>query len=177
MIKFLVLLMALLMLLCASCVGCVSCVSCRVIESWGNKAKEVFNLDAGDVTQISDGTNCYTILDETVSRDELGSWVGIIRQIAVVDEDGKILKQKKLPVNSFRAYADLADDVLGAAFVVPFLNVYRTPDGGSTLYVDVNGVFHKAIPSDEVTDEDVRFNFRGAYDGRQVSRDVMIAYD
>ena len=168
MLKFLLLLLALGLLLCASCVGCVSCVSCRIFGSWLDEAKEVFHLNADDITQISNGVSDYTVLDETVSREELGGWMGTVRRLAVVDSDGRILKQKRLPALSVSSYAELADGITGAAFVVPFLNVYHSADGESYLYVDVNGTFHKAVPSDEVTDADVLFNFREAYAARAV---------
>ena len=149
--------MVLLSLLCCLLAGCAP-LEQRIQEFSGDKVPCFLNSE--NVTQFTYMEQNYTILNDTVSNEDLGDWIGYIRQLAAVDEDGRVLLQENILETSFQALADLTDKAPDAAYIIPFLNVYASPDSRSCLIVDVNGGYYKAIPSESVTEETPVFDFR-----------------
>ena len=122
--------------------------------------KEECSLNTDNVTQFTYKEKNYTILEDTVSKEDLGNWVGYIRKLAVLDANGKILLQQDTEKTTLKSLADIADTQPDAAYMIPFLNVYVCKDGTvQELLVDANGEYHKAIPSDSVTDADHVFDY------------------
>ena len=95
---------------------------------------------------------------DTVSNGGLGEWIGYIRQLAAIDETGKILLQENVETVTFQSLADLAEKAPEAAYIIPFLNVYAAPNADDYLIVDVNGGYHKAVISKN--QEQLYQNFR-----------------
>lgn len=124
--------------------------------------KEQCHLVSEDVTQFTYKGESYTILNNTVSNDGLGEWLGYIRQLAAVDENGTVLVQEAIETASFETLSDLADKAPNAKYIIPFLNVYAVPNNASQLIVDVNGGYHEAVPSNQLTAEDEVFDFKTA---------------
>ncbi|HBG2236462.1 NisI/SpaI family lantibiotic immunity lipoprotein [Clostridioides difficile] len=122
--------------------------------------KEQCYLNTENVTQFSYKGNDYTILADTVSNGGLGEWIGYIRQLAAIDENGKILLQENVETATFQSLADLAEKAPEAAYIIPFLNVYAAPNADNYLIVDVNGGYHKAVISENVKDSDTIFDFK-----------------
>lgn len=122
--------------------------------------KEECSLNTDNVTQFTYKEKNYTILEDTVSKEDLSSWVGYIRKLAVLDVNGKILLQQDTEKATLKSLADIADTQPDAAYMIPFLNVYACKDETiQELLVDANGEYHKAIPSDSVTDSDEVFHY------------------
>lgn len=136
---------------------------CSVVENKikdYSSDKEECSLNSDNVTQFTYKEKNYTILEDTVSKEDLGSWVGYIRKLAVLDADGKILLQQDAVKTTLRTLADIADTQPDAAYLIPFLNVYACQDEtAQELIVDANGEYHKAILSDSVTDADNVFDY------------------
>ena len=120
--------------------------------------KEHCVLNSGDVTQFTYQREPYTILDDTIKNENLGEWIGYIRQLAAVDDTGAIIVQENIEDAVF--HSNLADEALGAKYIIPFLNVYADPNNASNLIVDVNGGYHKAIPSNQLTESEMVFDYR-----------------
>lgn len=105
------------------------------------------------MTQFSYKGNDYTILADTVSNSGLGECIGYIRQLAAVDESGKILLQENLKTATFQTLADLADLVDKApndAYIIPFLNVYAAPnaDDYSTMTFQESEIYGEDVLED-----------------------------
>lgn len=161
--------MFLIFCVCALLSGC-SVVQDKTKEYSGDK--EQCMLDEENVTQFTFKGEYYTILDDTVANENLGEWIGYIRQLTAVDENGKILMQEYIEDATFRTLTDLADNNPDAKYIIPFLNVYAVPNDASYLIVDVNGGYHKAIPSKQLTDADSVFDYTSA--AEKSSRDYKI---
>lgn len=142
--------------LCASLYGCS--LQDKIKEYSSNKEQCCLNTE--NVTQFDYKGNSYTILEDTVSNDGLGEWIGYIRQLTAVDEAGKVLFQKNIETAAFQTLADLADKAPKAAYIIPFLNVYAAPGADDYLIVDVNGRYHKAIINENIKDTDTVFDFK-----------------
>ena len=156
---------------------CLCCVlpGCSVLQNGireYSSDKEQCHLVSEDVTQFTYKGEAYTILDNTVSNDGLGEWLGYIRQLAAVDEDGTVLLQETIETASFETLSDLADKAPDAKYIIPFLNVYAAPNNASHLIVDVNGGYHEAVPSDQLTAEDAIFDFKAAAENTSSSYEV-----
>lgn len=136
--------------LCFSLAGCT--LQDRIEEY--SSGKEQCYLNTENVTRFSYKGNDYTILADTVSNGGLGEWIGYIRQLAAIDENGKILLQENVEPATFQSLADLAEKAPEVAYIIPFLNVYAAPNADDYLIVDVNGGYHKAVISDNVKDSD-----------------------
>ena len=152
--KMIVLLFALFV--CFSLAGCS--LQDKIEEYSSNKEQCYLNME--NVAQFSYKGNDYTILEDTVSNGELGEWIGYIRQLAAIDETGKVLLQENMEAATFRTLADLAEKAPEAAYIIPFLNVYAAPNADDYLIVDVNGEYHKAVRKENVKDIDTVFNFK-----------------
>ncbi|RKI37582.1 NisI/SpaI family lantibiotic immunity lipoprotein [bacterium D16-51] len=142
--------------LCASLAGCS--VQDKIKEYSSNKEQCYLNTE--NVTQFVYKGNDYTLLEDTVSNGGLGEWIGYIRQLAAVDETGKVLLQENMEAAAFRTLADLADKAPEAAYIIPFLNVYAAPNADDYLIVDVNGGYHKAVRKENIKDTDTVFDFK-----------------
>ena len=140
---------------------CISLTGCSLQDkiSEYSSDKEQCYLNTDNVTQFTYQENTYTILEDTVSNGGLGEWIGYIRQLAAVDEAGKVLHQENIETETFQSLSDLADKAPEAAYIIPFLNVYAAPNADTYLIIDVNGAYHKAVMSENVTNEDTVFNF------------------
>lgn len=142
---------------------CFLISGCAPLENRINefsKDKVPCYLNTENVTQFTYEEHNYTILNDTVSNDDLGDWVGYIRQLAAVDESGRILLQENIVDASFQTLADLPNRASDAAYIISFLNVYIAPNDNSYLIVDVNGGYYKAIPSETITEANVVFDYK-----------------
>ena len=149
-------------LLLLAAMTCFSFSGCSLQEKINDYAsdKEECYLNEKNVTQFSYKENNYTILEDTVSNDELGEWIGYIRQLAAVDEEGKLLLQENIEPAAFLNLADLGDKALDAAYIIPFLNVYAAPNADNYLIVEVSGEYHKAVSNANVKGTDSVFDFK-----------------
>lgn len=125
-----------------------------------SKDKEECLLNTENVTQFTYKGDSYTILEETVPNSGLGAWVGYIRKLTVIDEDGKILQQENTEAADISFLKNIADSDDGAAYIIPFLNVYAAPNDDTFLNVDARGEYHKAVLSRDVTEEQKVFSYR-----------------
>ena len=142
--------------LCFSLAGCT--LQDRIEEY--SSGKEQCYLNTENVTRFSYKGNDYTILADTVSNGGLGERIGYIRQLAAIDENGKILLKENVESSTSQSLADLAKKAPEAAYIIPFLNVYAAPNADDYLIVDVNGGYHKAVISENVKDSDTVFDFK-----------------
>lgn len=130
----------------------------KIIEQYSS-GKEECSLNTDNVTQFTYKKKNYTILEDTIAKDDLGNWVGFIRKIVVLDADGRVLLQREAG-ESFKSLADIADTQPDAAYMISFLNVYACKDATSQeLSVDTDGEYHKAILSDSATVSDEVFHY------------------
>lgn len=149
----------LMVCLCALLPGC-SFVKEQIKEYADDKEPCILNSE--DVTQFTYKGNSYTILGDTVANENLGEWIGYIRQLVVVDDTGAIIMQEHIEDATFHDLSDLADKAPDAKHIIPFLNVYAATNDATYLIVDANGGYHKAIPSDQLTETDTVFDFKTA---------------
>lgn len=125
-----------------------------------SKDKEECLLNTDDVTRFTYKGDSYTILEETVPNSSLGAWVGYIRKLTVVDENGKILQQENTEAADISSLKNITIDDAGAAYIIPFLNVYAAPNDDTFLIVDARGEYHKAVLSSNVTEAQTVFQYK-----------------
>ena len=150
------------MILLFAVIVCLSFAGCSLqdkIKDYSSDKEECY-LNKENVTQFSYKGNNYTILADTVSNGGLGEWIGYIRQLAAVDEAGKILLQENIETATFQTLADLVDKAPNAAYIIPFLNVYAAPNADDYLIVDINGGYHKAVIDENIKGTDTVFDFK-----------------
>lgn len=107
-------------------------------------------LKEQDATLFSYDDTEYRILEESRNKNQLGSWVGFIRKLAVLDQKNAVLELRELNFSDLKT--SLPDK---AASVIQFLNIYKDKEDGSHLIIDVNGTYHKAVPKDKAGDEKI----------------------
>lgn len=151
--------MIIIMMVCVLCLPLFGCTLQEKIKEYSSDKIQCY-LNKDNVTQFSYLDNSYTILEETVSNSGLGEWVGYIRQLVAIDENGKILFQENIEDANFQTISDLADTIPKATYTVSFLNVYAAPNTDTYFIVDVNGEYHKAIINTDIKDTDRLFDFR-----------------
>ena len=143
-------------------VSCAILTGCSIIENgikkYSNDKEQCF-LNSENITQFIYKETYYTILNDTVSNGDLGEWIGYIRQLVAVDENGLIVLQENIETATFQTLMDLADKAPNAKYIIPFLNVYSAPNDMTHLIVEANGGYHKAIKSDMITDIDTIFDY------------------
>lgn len=131
----------------------------NMIKEYSSDKEQCF-LDNNNITQFLYKETYYTILNDTVSNGSLGEWIGYIRQLVAVDENGMIVLQENIETATFQTLIDLADKAPSAKYIISFLNVYAAPNDASYLIVEVNGGYHKAVRSDQITDTDTIFDYK-----------------
>lgn len=124
--------------------------------------KEECFVNTENVTQFSYKGNEYTILEECISNGELGTWIGYIRKLAVVDKNGKVLVQENIELAAMMSLKDLSDKAPDAVACISFLNVYSAPHADTYLIVDVNGGYHKAVITAALKESDNIFSFKNS---------------
>lgn len=125
-----------------------------------SKDKEECLLNSENVTQFTYKGDSYTILEEKVSNSSLGAWVGYIRKLTVVNEEGKILSQENTETAELSSLEEITASDFQDAYMIPFLNVYAAPNDDTFLIVDARGEYHKAILSSKVTGENEIFDYK-----------------
>lgn len=129
------------------------------IEKYSSN-KEKCLLNSNNVTQFTYKEKNYTILEDTVTKNDCGSWVGYIRKLVVVDAKGKILRQQDTEKTTFKTLADIGDKEPNAFAIIPFLNVYESKENTENgLIVEVNGGYHKVIHTETVKNSDRVFKY------------------
>lgn len=121
------------------------------------------NKPHGEVTESDTRTfifedTAYTILNETVSREDLGAHVGTFGKLVFI---GKDFKAVGIEANlTYKDYLQkLTDDYPSDAYYfAQFENIYKTKD--STIAVGVDGKFHKTKPTKDVSAEDTFIEFQ-----------------
>lgn len=130
----------------------------KIDEYSSNKVQGYLNIE--NVTQFSyDGSN-YTILEDTISNNDFGEWIGYVRKIAAIDGAGKIVFQEDIESHTFKTLKDLKNNVPEATYIISFLNVYRAKNDDVYLIIEVNGENHKAILNENIKDTDNIFDFK-----------------
>lgn len=149
--------MLIILCLCVMLTGC-STIQDKIKEYSSDKVQCFLKNE--DVTQFTFKGKKYTILEDTVANENLGEWIGYIRQLVAVDETGAVLIQENIEDATFKTLTDLAEKAPDAKYIIPFLNIYTASNEGSYLIVDVNGGYHKAVLSNQLTETDIVFDFK-----------------
>ena len=142
---------------------CVVLTGCSAIRNMINtysfdKPSAVINTE--NVTQFTFEGKSYTILDDTVTEQNLGEWIGCIQKTVAVDTNGSVLYQENAEDITLNDLADLTEKMPEAEYIIPFLNIYAPSTDENYLIVDAKGAYHKAVLSDKVAETDVVFNFK-----------------
>ena len=83
-----------------------------------------------------------------------------VGSLVAVDDTGAIIVQENIGDATFHSLSDLAEESPDAKYIIPFLNVYADPNNASNLIVDVNGGYHKATLSNQLTGAEIILDFR-----------------
>lgn len=138
--------------------GC-SVLSQKIEQYSTNKEKCYIN--SNNVTQFTYKGKSYTVLEDTVIKENLGSLLGYIRKLVVIDANGKVLIQQDTEKATFKTVSDIANKEQNAFAVIPFLNVYESKDSiEKDLILDVNGKYHKAVYTEAVKNSDKIFHYK-----------------
>lgn len=133
------------------------CFSPENICTSSNKEECFVNTE--NVSQFFYKGTEYTILEECISNDELGAWIGYIRKFAAVDKNGKVLAQENSEPAVLMSLHDFADKAPDAVALIPFFNVYAGFHDDGSVIVDVNGGYHKAVMTTRRKESECIFNF------------------
>lgn len=147
------------MIICLCTILCGCSMTKDMIESYSSGKVQCY-LNEDDITRFTYKDIEYVILNDTVTNENLGEWLGYIRQLVAANEEGAVLVQENIEDASFKKLVDLADKAQDAKYIIPFLNVYAAKNTTSFLIIDVNGNYHKAIPSEQFTDQDRKYDYK-----------------
>lgn len=129
-------------------------------------------LDSGDVTKFTYDKKVYRILNENVSDDKIGSIVGSIKKVAILNKNGEIIGQVDI---GFKELSKVKEKYEDAAGIVNFLNVYKSADSDSYLIVDADGNYKKAVLADTVKDEKQYFNYKECIKSSEDTGDFTVS--
>lgn len=132
-----------LLLLALAAMALAGCSGARPRASRVSRGPEACRIHREDVRLFDYMGDEYAILEDTVEREALNTWVGTIRKWAMVLEDGRLI--------DFASFSRDSDSMSGIAY--SFGNVYSLFESGE-LAVDVDGRFHRAVKSADVSRED-----------------------
>ena len=144
----------------AACVmtGC-SGISGMIDQVTGTK--EECRIHEKDVTEFTYKGKVYTILQDTVSEKELGTWVGCIRKLAVLDRENNLIAEVDAVGSPVKDLAKVSEDNPEAAYTLSYGNVYLDKqDGGDRLIVGIDGTWHKAVAKELLKEKDMVFQVR-----------------
>lgn len=142
------------------CVTLTGCSAIRNMISAYSFDKHSAIINTENVTRFTFDGKSYTILDDTVTEQYLGEWIGYIRKTVAVDKNGSVLYQENAEDITLNDLADLTEKMPEAEYIIPFLNIYAPSTDENYLIVDAKGAYHKAVLSDKVSNADVVFNFK-----------------
>ncbi|MBZ9607491.1 NisI/SpaI family lantibiotic immunity lipoprotein [Clostridium estertheticum] len=113
------------------------------------KDKIICKVNVKNATQISYKEVTYQISNVSLDQSKIGGWNGIINQVAVVDKNNCILKQKEIDSSAQLTIKDMKENIpKDAKFIVSFLSVcsIKDVDTKDAIAVQVDNNFYKAIP-------------------------------
>ena len=84
-----------MMILLFAVIICLSLAGCSLQDKIGDYSREQCYLNKENVTQFSYKGNGYTILADTVSNNELGSYIGILAENVIFNAETKIPLSKE----------------------------------------------------------------------------------
>ncbi|WP_326513424.1 NisI/SpaI family lantibiotic immunity lipoprotein [Clostridium intestinale] len=108
--------------------------------------REYCIINEKDARIFSYKSKDYIILEDLISKDMLGNWVGYIQKVALLNDQYSLLELREL--KSTNNFIDNSPDE--TAYVIQYFNIYESNSDNQELIVKVNDGFHKAIPLTEV---------------------------
>ena len=144
------------------CFSIIILSGCSIIDNQIDKYssdKEQCYLNQLNVTEFTYLQNDYIILDEICSNENLKEWVGYIRKMVAINENGEILLQEEINSSLISSIKDLASEK-DAKYVLSFLNVYKENDSSDNLIIDINGSYHKCIKKVNFTSDKAVFDYK-----------------
>lgn len=131
------------------------------IDEYAND-KEQCSLNHEDITKVSCQNEEYVILEDKATKDEVGEWIGVIRQFAVVDENGVIVAQEKMELPLMNTFERIKEEGENEAYVIPFLNVYSSLTSEDVRMIEINDEYYKAVKASSKKASDEVFVFEKA---------------
>lgn len=110
--------------------------------------KEKCILNEDDITKLQYKNQEYTITNQTVSKYDLGNWVGYIRKIVDIDKNGNLIKETNDSDSNIETTT------------ISFGNVYLDKKTQSSLIIAINSNYYIAIKTNEITDNDSIFDYK-----------------
>lgn len=144
-------------------ISCLTLSSCGVLQQKIDgylRDKEICILNNENITQFTYQLKSYTILEEVLSDKDIGSWVGIIRKIIAVDDNGKIIKQADATNINTNYLSNFAKDLDKDVHTIQIFDVYKKTGTDGVLIVIVNGRPHKAVLTDRINSDEKIFDFK-----------------
>ncbi|WP_304508089.1 NisI/SpaI family lantibiotic immunity lipoprotein [Anaerotignum sp.] len=150
-------------------------IGCSVLEKLqGDRSadKPRGEILESDARQFVFGDNTYTILNETVGREEINAWIGITGSLCFLNKENEILKT--IGNLSYKNYwTELTKEIPSEANdTAQFENIYSLKDNRLAIVVD--GEFHVAKPSSSLSTGDEMIQFRALHGDREEETEFCI---
>lgn len=135
---------------------CISAAGCGLLKEAvkrNREGKEQCTVNEEDASRFYMGNKEYTILEDTLGRDQLGDWIGYIQKYVYLNDQNQVVLEKEIEEN-LTNMADLGKELPeNSDCMVTFLNVFQLKDSQTEddVVIDVGNGFHKAVthPDDE----------------------------
>ncbi|WP_035292274.1 NisI/SpaI family lantibiotic immunity lipoprotein [Clostridium sp. KNHs214] len=149
---------SILMILLIMSITLTGCSSINNLFYKGNNDKPRGEIIESNSRNFIFEDTTYSILNETVSREDLSAQVGMIGKLVFIGNDFKAVR-----IEANLSYKDYLQKLTGdypseAYYFAQFENIYQMKD--DTIVVGVDGKFYKTKPTKSVSAEDTFIEFQ-----------------
>lgn len=142
----------------------LSISGCSLLEnqmSFRRSNREYCIINEKDARIFSYKSRDYIILEDIISRDMLGNWVGYIQKVALLNDQYSLLDLRELK-STTNFIDNLPDET---AYLIQYFNIYESNSDNQELIVNVNDGFHNAIPLTKVNKSNSIISFKNFFYG------------
>lgn len=152
----------------AAAVLCISAAGCGLLKEAvirNREGKEQCAVNQKDASSFYMGNAEYTILEDTVAREQLGDWIGYFQKYVYLNDKNEVMMEKEIEesLTDREDLSELSKDLpQDADCVITFMNVFQMKDSqiDDIVVVDVDDGFHMAVknPDDNQKSKIISFH-------------------
>ncbi len=132
-------------LLLATVLLCSGCSTFEALTRYYARDKIHCQLAYPDIQHFSCGDIAYAITAERAEDEQVGDWIGYIRQLVVVDKTGKVVAYQDATIMYDPDVVVDGEQKQPGNHTIQFFNVYREHGESTALLVDIGNQRYRAV--------------------------------
>lgn len=160
-------------ILAVAVILCISAAGCGLLKEAvirNREGKEPCTVNQENASAFYMGNAEYTILEDTVGRQQLGDWVGYFQKYVYLNDKNQVVMETEIEASltEIPELSELAEEMPESAdCVIAFMNVFRMKDSQTDdmVIINVGDGFHTAVRNPDDLQKSKIISFHREKDG------------